>query len=58
MLKEITLNIHQKEYFEADAPIFWPPDVKSQLIGKEPDVGGEGADRGQDGWVASPTQCT
>ena len=24
---------------EAEAPIFWLPDVKSQLIGKEPDAG-------------------
>ena len=24
---------------EAEAPILWPPDVKSQLIGKDPDVG-------------------
>ena len=24
---------------EAEAPILWPPDVKSQLIGKEPDAG-------------------
>ena len=24
---------------EAETPIFWPPDVKSQLIGKDPDVG-------------------
>ena len=24
---------------EAEAPIFWPPDVKSQLIGKDPDSG-------------------
>ena len=23
----------------AQAPIFWPPDVKSQLIGKDPDAG-------------------
>ena len=23
----------------AEAPIFWPPDVKSQLIGKDPDAG-------------------
>ena len=22
-----------------EAPILWPPDVKSQLIGKDPDVG-------------------
>ena len=24
---------------EAEAPIFWPPHVKSQLIGKDPDAG-------------------
>ena len=24
---------------EAEAPILWPPDVKSGLIGKDPDAG-------------------
>ena len=24
---------------ETEAPILWPPDMKSQLIGKDPDVG-------------------
>ena len=24
---------------EAEAPIFWPPDAKSQIFGKDPDVG-------------------
>ena len=24
---------------KAEAPIFWTPDVKSQLIGKDPDAG-------------------
>ena len=24
---------------EAEAPIFWPPDVKNGLIGKDPDDG-------------------
>ena len=24
---------------DAGAPIFWPPDVKSRLIGKDPDAG-------------------
>ena len=24
---------------EGDAPILWPPDVKRQLIGKDPDAG-------------------
>ena len=23
----------------AEAPILWPPDVKSQLVGKDPDAG-------------------
>ena len=24
---------------EAETPIFWPPDAKNQLIGKDPDAG-------------------
>ena len=24
---------------EAEAPVLWPPDVESQLIGKDPDAG-------------------
>ena len=24
---------------EADTPMFWPPDAKTQLIGKDPDAG-------------------
>ena len=24
---------------KAEGPIFWPPDMKSQLIGKDPDAG-------------------
>ena len=46
---------------EAEAPILWPPDAKSQLIGKDPDAGKdlqEGDDRGWDGCMASPTQST
>ena len=35
---------------EAEAPVLWPPDVKNQLIGKDPGkglrAGGEGGDRG------------
>ena len=34
---------------EAEAPILWPPDVKSQLIGNDPDAGkieGEEGSRG------------
>ena len=24
---------------EAEAPVLWPPDVKSRLLGKDPDAG-------------------
>ena len=49
---------------EAEAPIFWPPDAKNQLIGKDSDAGKtlkageEREDRGWDGWMASLTQWT
>ena len=36
----------------AETPILWPPDVKKRLIG------GEGGNRGWDGWMASLTQWT
>ena len=46
---------------EAETPILWLPDAKNWLIGKDPDAGkdkagGEGDNRGWDGWMASPTQ--
>ena len=47
---------------EAETPILWPPCLKSWLIGKDPDAGkrlragGEGDNRGWDGWMASPTR--
>ena len=28
-----------KTVAEAEAPILWPPDAKSQLVGKDPDIG-------------------
>ena len=49
---------------EAKTPILWTPDVKSWLIWKDLDVeerlkaGGEGDNRGWDGWMASPTHWT
>ena len=49
---------------DTEAPILWPPDAKSQLIGKDPDAGKDwgqeenGDDRGWDGWMASPTGWT
>ena len=35
---------------ETEAPILWPPDVKSQLIGKDPDAGNDW--RQKEKWVA------
>ena len=48
---------------EAETPILWPPDVKSwhwkrPLCWERLRAGGEGDDRGWDGWMASPTQWT
>ena len=45
---------------DAKAPIFWPPDAKNWLIRcwKRLMAGGEGDDRGWDGWMASPTRWT
>ena len=49
---------------EAEAPILWPPVAKSQLIRKDHwcwerlKAGGEGDDKGQDGWMASQTWWT
>ena len=49
---------------EAETPTLRPPDAKNWLAGKKPrcwersKAGGEGDDRGWDGWMASPTQWT
>ena len=48
---------------EAETPILWPHDVKSQFIRKDwcwerLKTGGEENDRRWDGWMASPTQWT
>ena len=45
-----TSHFHQ----DHEAPILWPPDVNSQLIGKDPDAG---KDRGQQRmrWLGSIT---
>ena len=34
---------------EAEAPILWPPDAKSQLLGKDPDTGKAGREGGNRG---------
>ena len=49
---------------EAETPILWPPDGEELTHLKRPwcwerlRAGGEGDDRGWDGWMASPTQWT
>ena len=47
---------------EAETPILWPPDAKSWLLGpwcwERLRAGGEGDDRGWDGWMASLTRWT
>ena len=59
MLKEI-MFIGRTDA-KAETPILWPPHAKSWLIGKDPDAGrdggagGEGDNRGWDGWMASRT---
>ena len=37
--RKLTLNIHWKDWCRSQTPILWPPDAKSCLIRKEPDVG-------------------
>ena len=44
-----TVNSKGNQIAEAEAPIFWPPDVKSRLTGKDPDVGKDGKAGGEGG---------
>ena len=49
---------------EAETPILWPPDENNWLFGKDPHAGkkmkagGEGDDRGWDGWMPSLPRWT
>ena len=48
---------------KAETPILWPPDVKNWLLWRpwcweRLKEGGEGDNRGWDGWMASPTRWT
>ena len=59
--KASILGIHWRNDAKAETPILSPPHVKSWLIGKDSDTGragGEGDDRGWDGWMASLTWWT
>ena len=55
--------VFERTNAEAETPILCPPDAKNWFIWKDPDAGkekagGEGDDRGWDGWMASLTQWT
>ena len=39
ILKENSPEVIGRTDAEVSAPTLWPPDVKSQLIGKDPDAG-------------------
>ena len=66
-IKPVNCNVNQSWIFigmtdvEAEALIFWPPDAKSDSLGKTLMLGkiegrGEGDDRGWNGWMASPIE--
>ena len=70
-IKPVNPKVNQSWIFirtdsEAEAPIFWPPDVKNLLIGKDTDAGKDwrwekgmtGDDREWADWMVSPTQWT
>ena len=58
-----TQPVHPRTDAEAETPIPWPPDEelthwKRPWCWERLKVAGEGDDRRQDGWMASPTQWT
>ena len=64
ILKEISLNIHWKDWSEAETSILlatWceePTHWKRPWYWERLKAGGEGVDRGWDGWMASPARLT
>ena len=62
--RDITEHSLGLVFTQGKCPILWPPDTKSRLIGvfswgwERVRAGGEGDDRGWDGWMASLTQWT
>ena len=61
--KMVEKDDHEKES-KTIATYIDKPHAKGWLVGQDPDAGrdweagGEGDDRGWDGWMASPTRCT
>ena len=39
VIREENTEISPEFSLEAETPILWPPDVKNQLVGKDPDTG-------------------
>ena len=63
ILKEISPEYSGRTDAEGKTPILWPPDAKSWLIWspwcwERLRTGGEGDNRGWDGWMASQTRWT
>ena len=62
--RKSVLNIHWRTDAEAEAPILWPSLCEELTHWKNPrcserlKAGGEGDDRGWDGWMALSTQWT
>ena len=62
ILMEINSEFHWTT--DAEAPVFWSSDANRQLTGEVPDsgkrlrTGGEGDNRGWDGWMVSLAQWT
>ena len=61
--RKSTLNILLKTDAEGEAPIFWPPDAKSRLFRKDPDVGKNAGRRRRkqqrmNSWMATLIQWT
>ena len=69
-IKPVTTKGNQSWVFigridvKVEAPVLWPPDMKSRLTGKDPDAGKDqgqeekGMTEDENGWMASPTQWT
>ena len=63
-LKEISLNIHWKDWgwtWSSNSLVAWcqePTHRKRPWCWKRLKTGGEGEDRGWDGWIASPIEWT
>ena len=63
ILRRSVLDVHWKDWCRSWNSNTWATSCEGWLIGKYPDAGvlgagGEGDDRGSDGWMASPTRWT